>query len=103
MMVLGAIFLVHSIIGIRLPVRQVLPVLLLLLGAYMLCDYLLRERRRKTYLLNFDSNPQMAAVIPANSGVFQTGELIQAIGACPICHGARGISVYCYPRVRRSW
>jgi hypothetical protein len=33
---------------------------------------------------------------------FETGELIQAIGACPICHGVREISVYCYPTVRRS-
>ena len=31
---------------------------------------------------------------------FKTGELIQAIGACPICHGAGRISVYRYPKVR---
>ena len=33
---------------------------------------------------------------------FETGELIQAIGVCPICHGAGRISVYRYPKVRRS-
>src|ERR1051325_4231156 len=81
LMVLGALFLVHSIIGIRLPIRQVLPVLLLLLGAYMLGDYLLRQSRRKAYLLNFDSNPQMPAVVPANSGRFQTGELVSQVSA----------------------
>lgn len=81
LMLLGAVFLIHSIIGIRLPVRQVLPILLLLLGAYMLGDYLLRERRRKNYLLTFDSNPQMPAVVPANSGRFQTGELVSQVSA----------------------
>jgi hypothetical protein len=34
---------------------------------------------------------------------FETGELIQAIGVCPICRGAGGISVYRYPKVRRCW
>jgi DnaJ-class molecular chaperone len=34
---------------------------------------------------------------------FETGELIQVIGVCPICHGAGEISVYCYPKVRWSW
>jgi DnaJ-class molecular chaperone len=33
---------------------------------------------------------------------FETGELIQALGACPICRGAGEISVYRYPKVRRS-
>jgi DnaJ-class molecular chaperone len=33
---------------------------------------------------------------------FKTGELIQAIGVCPICRGAGEISVYIYPKVRRS-
>ena len=81
LMVLGAIFLVHSIIGIRLPVRQFLPVLLLLLGAYMLGDYLLGQRKRKNQLPSYDSNPGIPAVVPANSGRFQTGELVSQVSA----------------------
>jgi DnaJ-class molecular chaperone len=34
---------------------------------------------------------------------FETGELIQAIGVCPNCRGAGGVSVYRYPKVRRGW
>jgi DnaJ-class molecular chaperone len=33
---------------------------------------------------------------------FETGELIQAIGVCPICRGVGEKNVYCYPKVRRS-
>jgi hypothetical protein len=79
LMVLGAIFLVHTLMGIRLPIRQVLPVLLILLGAYMLVDYLLGQRRRAPYLPALDANPQIPAVVPANSGRFQTGELISHV------------------------
>src|SRR5438128_9834621 len=56
LMVLGALFLAHSIVGIRLPIRQVLPVLLLFLGAYMLGDYLLRYRKRDRDQLAFASD-----------------------------------------------
>src|SRR5918911_2489176 len=74
LMVLGALFLVHSIIGIRLPIRQVLPVLLLLLGAYMLGDYLLRYRKRDRNALALASDTSLPVIIPADSGRFQTGE-----------------------------
>jgi hypothetical protein len=79
LILLGAIFLVHSIIGIRLPIRQVLPVLLILLGAYMLGDYLLRYRKGSHRLLAFDSDNPPASVVPANSGRFQTGELVKQV------------------------
>ena len=81
LMVLGSIFLVHTLMGIRLPIRQVLPVLLILLGAYMLGDYLLRQRRREGDLPSSDANPQMPSVIPANSGRFQTSELVSQVSA----------------------
>jgi hypothetical protein len=76
LVVLGAIFLAQQMFGARLPIRQVLPVLLILLGAYMLGDYLFRQRRHERHLPSLDANPQMASVVPANSGRFQTGELI---------------------------
>ncbi|HKC62222.1 MAG TPA: hypothetical protein VKB86_01230 [Pyrinomonadaceae bacterium] len=80
LMALGTIFLVHSFIGIRLPIRQVLPVLLLLLGAYMLGDYLLRDRKHDRAPLAFDSyNPPSA--ITNDSTRFQTGELVKQVSA----------------------
>jgi hypothetical protein len=81
LMVLGAIFLAQQIFGVRLPVRQVLPVLLIVLGAYMLGDYLLRQRRRERYLPASDANPQIPAIVPANSGRFQTGELVSQVSS----------------------
>jgi hypothetical protein len=81
LMLLGTIFLLHSIIGIRLPIRQVLPALLLLLGAFMLGDYLLRYRKRARHLLVFDSDNPPPSVVPADSGRFQTGELVKQVSA----------------------
>ena len=81
LMVLGAIFLVQQIVGIRLPVRQVLPILLLLLGAYMLGDYVLRQRKRSSYLSSLDANTHFPAVVPANSGRFQPGELVSQVSS----------------------
>lgn len=72
LMVLGTVFLVHSIIGIQLPIRQVLPVLLLMLGAYMLGDYLLRYRKYDRAPAPFDSYRPPSAV--TDSSRFQTGE-----------------------------
>jgi hypothetical protein len=79
LIVLGAIFLAHSIFGIRLPIRQVLPVLLILLGAYMLGDYLLRYRKGTHRLRAFDSDNPPPSVVPADSGRFQAGELFKQV------------------------
>lgn len=81
LMLLGTIFLLHSMIGIKLPIRQVLPVLLFLLGAYMLCDYLLRHRKRDRHLLMVDTDNPPPSVVPADSGRFQTGELVKQVSA----------------------
>lgn len=80
LMVLGTTFLVHSFIGIRLPIRQVLPVLLLLLGAYMLGDYLLRDRRRDRAPLTFDSYGPPSAVA-ADSTRLQSDEGVYQVSA----------------------
>jgi hypothetical protein len=79
LIVLGAIFLAQQMFGVRLPVRQVLPALLIVLGAYMLIDYLLAQRRRERYLPTLDANTQIPAVVPANSGRFQTAELVSQV------------------------
>src|SRR5712675_3102181 len=40
LIVIGTLFLLHTLLGVQLPVRQLLPVALVALGAYMLFDYL---------------------------------------------------------------
>jgi TM2 domain-containing membrane protein YozV len=45
---LGTIFLLHTLFGIQFPVRQLLPAVLVLLGSYMLFDYLRFRRKRET-------------------------------------------------------
>lgn len=47
LLALGAVFLAHTLVGIQFPVRRTLPVALLILGAYMLWDYLKRRKRRE--------------------------------------------------------
>src|SRR3954467_11859048 len=52
---LGLIFLGHTLLGLQFPVRRTLPVALVILGAYMLFDYLKRRRRREE-MRGFDTN-----------------------------------------------
>jgi hypothetical protein len=73
---LGLIFLAHTLLGVEFPVRRTLPVALVILGAYMLFDYLKRRRRREE-LRGFDTNnppPSVVANGPAKPGRFGTGE-----------------------------
>jgi TM2 domain-containing membrane protein YozV len=44
---LGLAFLSHTLLGIQFPVRRTLPLALVILGLYMLFDYLKRRRRRE--------------------------------------------------------
>ena len=46
LLALGSFFLAHTLMGIQFPVRRTLPVALLILGAYMLWDYLKRRKVR---------------------------------------------------------
>ncbi|HVF27668.1 MAG TPA: hypothetical protein VM943_05465 [Pyrinomonadaceae bacterium] len=54
---LGTIFLLHTMFGVRLPVREFLPVVLVLLGAYMLFDYLRPQRKSEADVFNGSSRP----------------------------------------------
>ena len=79
---IGTIFLLHTMLGIQLPVRQFLPVLLVVLGLYMLGDYIHRRVRRKT--LRFDANRPPPSVItgtPLGAGMFATGEIVTQVSA----------------------
>ncbi len=54
---LGTIFLLHTMFGVRLPVREFLPVVLVLLGAYMLFDYLRPQRKSEANVFNGSRRP----------------------------------------------
>lgn len=92
---LGAIFLLHTVFGVQLNVRQFLPVALIALGGYMLYDYFVNRRRRSGALTTFDAQRPPPSVISGNSAglggvtdnaapmeaVFRTGELITQVSA----------------------
>src|SRR5712675_262435 len=61
LVVLGLIFLAHTLLGLQFPVRRTLPVALVILGSYMLFDYLKRRRRREE-LRAVDVNPPPSVV-----------------------------------------
>lgn len=56
LMIIGTVFLMHTLLGWQLPVRKLLPVALVALGAYMLFDYL-RSRKGSERAVRFDSRP----------------------------------------------
>jgi hypothetical protein len=58
---LGLAFLSHTLLGIQFPVRRTLPVVLVILGSYMLFDYLKRRRRRED-LRAVEVNPPRSIV-----------------------------------------
>src|SRR5437762_5935809 len=73
---LGSVFLAHTLLGVQFPVKRTLPVALVILGSYMLFDYLKRRRRREE-LRVFDTGsppPSVVASWPATSARFGTGE-----------------------------
>lgn len=73
---LGSLFLARTMLPVQFPVRKMLPVVLVVLGAYILFDYLKRRRRREE-LRAFDTNSPPASVVsswPQTSARFGTGE-----------------------------
>ena len=62
LIVLGSVFLAHTLLGFQFPVRRTLPVALVFLGAYMLFDYLKRRRRREE-LRVFDTGSPPPSVV----------------------------------------
>ncbi|HKZ77385.1 MAG TPA: hypothetical protein VJ124_03600 [Pyrinomonadaceae bacterium] len=89
LMVIGTVFLLHTLLNVQLPVREVLPIALVLLGAYMLFDYL-RRRRSSDRLVRFDARrppPSVVVTSATDTQRFRTGETTQfarkEIGAIP--------------------
>ena len=62
LIVIGTLFLLHTLLGVQLPVRQLLPVALVALGAYMLFDYV-RRRGSSNRIIRFDSRRPPPSVV----------------------------------------
>ena len=85
LLVLGTIFLLHTVFGLQLPVKQFLPVLLVVLGTYMLVDFLRRKSARgRDSLPAFDANQPPPSVIGApfeSSARFGTGDIVTQVSS----------------------
>lgn len=85
LMVLGAVFLLHTLLGVRLPVRQLLPIALVALGGYMLFDYLRRRRSGEPMIGSFDSRRPPPSVVgtgplgQATPSTYGTGDVVTQI------------------------
>lgn len=90
LLTLGTIFLLHTVFGITLPMRPLLGIAIVLLGAYMLYDYA-RTRRRKPKLAFDAQRPAPSIADTFGNGNyggeaasrFQTGELVTQIAVRP--------------------
>jgi hypothetical protein len=79
LIVIGTLFLLHTLLGVQLPIKELLPVALVALGAYMLFDYL-RRGRLSDRIIRFDSRrppPSVVSTRPADPAGFRTGETTQ--------------------------
>src|SRR5213083_786877 len=77
LMVIGTVFLLHTLLGLQLPIKKLLPVALVALGAYMLFDYI-RRRKGSERVLRFDSRqppPSVISVRTFDSTGFRPGEI----------------------------
>jgi hypothetical protein len=73
-------FLLHTLLGITLPIKELLPVALVALGAYMLFDYI-RRGKGSDRIVRFDSRRPPPSVVastkPVDTATFRTGETTQ--------------------------
>jgi len=79
LIIIGTMFLLHTLLGVQLPIKELLPVALVALGAYMLFDYL-RRGKSSDRIIRFDSRrppPSVVASRPTDTAAFRTGETTQ--------------------------
>ncbi len=76
LIIIGTIFLLHTLLGVQLPIRELLPVALVALGAYMLFDYI-RRRKSSDRVVRFDSRTPPPSVVATTHSRFRTGETTQ--------------------------
>lgn len=87
LLVLGAIFLLHTMFNVQLPIGKILPFLLVALGGYMLFDLVRRRSRNAEAAGKFETRPAPPSVVGASFEPvrFSTGELITQV---PIREGS---------------
>src|SRR4029079_17107889 len=79
LVIIGTLFLLHTLLGVQFPVRQFLPIALVALGIYMLLDYV-RRRRSTNRIIRFDSRrppPSVVVSSAVDAPRFKTGETTQ--------------------------
>jgi len=79
LIIIGTMFLLHTLLGVQLPIKELLPVALVALGAYMLFDYL-RRGKASDRIIRFDSRrppPSVVASKSSETATFRTGETTQ--------------------------
>jgi hypothetical protein len=79
LVIIGTMFLLHTLLGVTLPIKQLLPVALVALGAYMLFDYF-RRGKSSDRIVRFDSRrppPSVVANRPVDAANFRTSETTQ--------------------------
>jgi len=80
LIIIGTLFLLHTLLGVQLPIKELLPVALVALGAYMLFDYL-RRGKSSDRIIRFDSRRPPPSVVatsrPIDTATFRTGETTQ--------------------------
>ena len=87
LLTVGGIFLLHTLFGLALPVRQFLPALLVGLGAYMLYDFIQRRRDKK-------ETAQADAQLPpsfANYGTIEAARFVSTGDTTRIAARATGV------------
>src|SRR6185369_9233140 len=80
LIIIGTLFLLHTLLGIKLPIKELLPVALVGLGAYMLFDYI-RRGMVSDRIVRFDSRRPPPSVVatsrPVDTATLRTGETTQ--------------------------
>jgi hypothetical protein len=80
LIIIGTLFLLHTLLRVTLPIKELLPVALVALGAYMLFDYI-RRSRTSDRIVRFDSRRPPPSVVassrPVDTANFRTGETTQ--------------------------
>src|SRR5256885_1428752 len=77
LIIIGTVFLLQTLLGVQLHVRQLLPVALVAVGAYMLFDYV-RRRKGSDRVVRFDARqppPSVISVRTFDSPGFRAGEI----------------------------
>ena len=90
LIVIGTVFLLHTLLGLQLPVKKLLPVALVALGAYMLFDYL-RRRKGSDRVVRFEARqppPSVISVRTFDAPGFRAGEIgahssVRELGSLP--------------------